>query len=170
MSERRKSKRYRPNQQLVARVRTTVPAQIIDLSETGAKIEIDSSCGPSAILRPGTVCDLWLPRSGADPLRIPAEVRYCRAVGVGKTPDGDPTMLYRSGLEFRFDDESSREALRSHIAGHLPPRLRPDHGEGRSDDEGGSGDESEGEAKRERVRVRVNVENVRRRVKERDQS
>jgi hypothetical protein len=153
MPERRKTRRYRPNQKLLGRVRTTVPARIIDLSETGAKIEVDSSYGPSAVLRPNTTCDLWLPRSGDDPLRLPAKVRYCRAVGVGKNEDGTSGMLYRSGLEFRFEDEVSRTALKAHIEGHLPPQVRRD--------DGGSD-----APRRERVRVRVNIDDVRRRLEE----
>ncbi len=144
--ERRRSRRVRPVEELLGKVKATVPARILDLSVDGAQIEV------GCILRPAAECDLWLPGDGDRGVKLRAEVRRCRAAGFQALPGGDRVMVYRAGLRFEALDAEARAALERHIARNIPA------------------DESGGQPRVKadgRVRIRINSQDIQRRLKER---
>jgi len=144
--ERRRSRRIRPTNELQARVKATVPARIVDLSVTGAQIEV------GCILRPSAECDIWIPDGGGRPVRVRAAVRRCRAIGTRELPGGDRAVLYRAGLEFTDNGRAAREAVEAQIAAAIPP-----------DDSGWHPVPK----RRGRIRIRINSDDIHRRVEER---
>ena len=112
--ERRRNRRIRPNQELLGKVKATVPARVVDLSVDGAQIEV------GCILRPTAECDLWLPGDGRQSVKLRAEVRRCRATGVKELPGGERGMVYRAGLQFTALDPEARSALERHVAQNIP--------------------------------------------------
>ena len=145
--ERRRSRRIRPSNELHARVKATVPARIVDLSVSGAQIEV------GCILRPSAECDIWIPDERGTPVRVRAEVRRCRAVGTRELAGGDRAVLYRAGLEFTGDEEVARRAIEAQIAAAIPP-----------DDSGWH----PAPRRHGRIRVRINSEDIRRRMQDRE--
>lgn len=144
--ERRKNRRIRPNQELLGKVKATVPARVVDLSVDGAQIEV------GCILKPTAECDLWLPGDGRQSVKLRAEVRRCRATGVEELPGGERGMMYRAGLRFTALEPEARSALERHIAKSLP------------DDDSG---EHPVKKRSGRIRIRINSEDIQRRLKER---
>lgn len=144
--ERRKSRRVRPAEELLGKVKATVPARILDLSVDGAQIEV------GCILRPAAECDLWLPGEGNRSVKLRAEVRRCRAAGLQSLAGGDRVMVYRAGLRFEDLNAEARAAVERHIARNIP-----------ADDSGRQPTvKADG-----RVRIRINSEDIHRRLRER---
>ncbi len=109
MDDRRRSKRVKPDENLVGTVKATVPARVVDISPYGAQVEI-----PSA-LRPMVECDVTLPLERG-PLRVRARVQRCRATTMERSATAGPMLMYRAGLEFIAIDEATAEVLRSEFA------------------------------------------------------
>jgi hypothetical protein len=102
MKERRRSKRLVPDNDVVGRVKASVPARILDISAHGVFVEI-----PSA-LRPAVECDLSVPSTEGD-LRLRARVHRCRARSAAPGAQDGPNLVYRAGLEFvRLSDREAR--------------------------------------------------------------
>ena len=101
MTEKRAVPRIEPQQRLSAKVKTSLPARILDISSRGAQIELVNS------LRPQVSCDLRI-QLGDGEFIVRATVRRCRAWGFGLDDKDQRVLLYRAGLEF---DEVAPEAL-----------------------------------------------------------
>lgn len=88
-------------------LKSTVPIEILDLSETGLLFEI------SATLRPGSTYDLSAAFGGA-PFSGLVRVTRCRAGGFASDGHGGSVLLFRAGGEFVGLSEVQRTAL--HLA------------------------------------------------------
>lgn len=106
MHERRRSQRHSPNQDIFARIKSSIPVRIIDVSWHGMKVESTSALPPSG------ECDIWLPSDGGD-VKTRIHVHRCRARFV-QTEDFNG-LMYQAGVEFLDMDANSREALESII-------------------------------------------------------
>ena len=109
MTERRAVPRVEPKKPLPARVKTFMPARIVDISSRGAQIELATS------LRPEVPCDLRIKLQPRDVV-IRAIVRRCRAWGFGLDERDQRVLLYRAGIEF---EEPAPEALTEMLAAAL---------------------------------------------------
>jgi hypothetical protein len=76
-----------------AKVKSALPARIMDISSQGAQLEV------SAMLRPGVCCDLRISLDDGD-VAVRAVVRRCRAMGYGLDEQDRRVLLYRAGVEF----------------------------------------------------------------------
>ena len=104
MDERRQHPRRPVADPVYGRVRSIVPARIVDISQGGLQLELSTS------LRPGTNCEVTVPTlSGTVQLR--AAVRRCRARSV--TSEEGIRLLYYAGLQFEDPTDEEREALAS---------------------------------------------------------
>ncbi|HLE60437.1 MAG TPA: PilZ domain-containing protein [Thermoanaerobaculaceae bacterium] len=106
MDERRAVPRVEPQKPLSARVKTFLPARIVDISSRGAQLELATS------LRPEVPCDLRIQLESGDVV-VHAIVRRCRAWGFGLDEKDQRVLLYRAGIEFQ---EPVPEALTKMIA------------------------------------------------------
>jgi hypothetical protein len=106
MDERRAVPRVEPSKPLPARVKTFLPARIVDISSRGAQIELATS------LRPEVPCDLRIQLETGD-IVVHGIVRRCRAWGFGLDEKDQRVLLYRAGIEF---EEAAPEALTRMIA------------------------------------------------------
>lgn len=93
MPDRRKSERYEPSETILGKVKATVPARVVDISEHGLQVEVP------AALRPSVECDLTLSTEDGK-IRVRARVQRCRAAELAATDGSDRRMMYRAGLEF----------------------------------------------------------------------
>jgi len=109
MTERRAVPRVEPKKPLSARVKTFMPARIVDISSRGAQIELATS------LRPEVPCDLRIQLEPRD-IVVHAIVRRCRAWGFGLDERDQRVLLYRAGIEF---EEPAPEALTEMLAATL---------------------------------------------------
>jgi len=106
MDERRAAPRIEPQKPLRGRVKTFLPARIVDISSRGAQLELATS------LRPEVPCDLRIQLESGD-IVVHAIVRRCRAWGFGLDENDQRVLLYRAGIEF---EEAAPEALTKVIA------------------------------------------------------
>lgn len=106
MTERRAVPRVEPQKPLPARVKTFLPARIVDISSKGAQLELATS------LRPELLCDLRIQLESGD-IVVHGIVRRCRAWGFGLDEKDQRVLLYRAGIEF---DVPAPEALTKMIA------------------------------------------------------
>jgi hypothetical protein len=113
MRERRRIRRTVVETNLIATVKKTVPARIVDISSLGVLVEV------GAALRPLASCEVSIPVSG-DTVRVRATVRRCRVLGPGRLPGGEEAMMFRAGLEFDGGDESVQARLESLWGGRGP--------------------------------------------------
>ncbi len=94
MAERRAVQRVAPEQPLSAKVKTSLPARVVDISSRGAQLEL-MNC-----LRPNVTCELRLQLPDGEVL-VRANVRRCRAWGFGLDEKDQRVLLYRAGVEFQ---------------------------------------------------------------------
>jgi hypothetical protein len=92
-SEQRGATRILVTGRLGARARATLEVRLLDLSKSGTRIEHFGS------LRPGATYAFELPPAFGS-LVLSAKVIHSRVVGTEATPEGEPLLLYRSGLTF----------------------------------------------------------------------
>ncbi len=104
MNERRRIPRRQVVDEVIGRVKATIPARIVDISPFGAQVEV------SAALRPTVECDVWVPVDDGQ-LKVRAAVRRCRATGVRGDGREGAAMVYRAGLEFVGLSESDADVL-----------------------------------------------------------
>lgn len=125
----------------MARVKSTVPARVLDISPFGAQVQA------AAALRPGVECDVTIPVEGGD-MRIRAIVRRCRAAFVADGGDGgDSGMTYRAGLEFvRCSEEEAARLRATYGSRDQPPSP------------------TAGSARRGPIKIRVNASAIERRL------
>jgi hypothetical protein len=104
MLERRRSPRYEPEGEVYARIKSSIPVRIVDVSEHGMQVESSSA------LPPAGQCDIWLPAADGD-VRMRVRVQRCRARFM-KSESGDSRgLVYFAGIEFLEVDAAARSAL-----------------------------------------------------------
>jgi len=114
MRERRRSQRYQADQEIYARIKSSIPVKIVDVSGHGMMVESSSAVPPAG------ACDLWVPGDNGD-VKLRVRVQRSRAQFVNGH-NGGRGLVYRSGLEFLEMDEPARAALESilrHLGGAL---------------------------------------------------
>jgi hypothetical protein len=95
------------------RVRATLDARLLDLSNSGARIEHQNQ------LRPGVACTLELPPTIGE-LVLPVHVVRSVVVGTEKSPTGERLLRYESGLSFANLTGEQREALEAVLKRFAP--------------------------------------------------
>ncbi|MEW6336652.1 MAG: PilZ domain-containing protein [Acidobacteriota bacterium] len=93
VGERRRVARITPAQPVEAKVKTSLPARILDISSRGAQLEV-ANC-----LKPNVICELRLHLIDGE-VTVRALVRRCRAWGFGLDEREQRVLLYRAGVEF----------------------------------------------------------------------
>jgi hypothetical protein len=102
MHDRRRSQRLVADQEIYARIKSSIPVRIVDVSRHGMQVEATSALPPSG------ECDIWLPTEGGD-IRTRVRVQRCRARFVqSKEFQG---LMYQAGVEFLDLDEHAKSAL-----------------------------------------------------------
>ena len=105
MRERRRSPRFQADQEIFARIKSSIPVKIVDVSGHGMMVESSSAVPPAG------ACDLWLPGDNGD-VKLRVRVQRSRAQFINGV-NGNRGLVYRSGLEFLEVDEAARAALES---------------------------------------------------------
>jgi hypothetical protein len=103
--ERRRSARFRPQTEMFARLKSVLPARIVDLSLHGVQVEVTQSLQRRAELR------FSLPTPEGD-LVLRAAVRRCSLTGLRPIPGGERAPVYTAGLEFVEMTNEQQEVLR----------------------------------------------------------
>lgn len=98
MFERRDSPRVSPEKPLTAKLKTSVPVKVVDISTRGVQLEL-----PNALLVKDT-CELRLKVDDGD-VTLRGKVRRCQVWGWRLDVEQPKVLLYRAGLQW---DESSR--------------------------------------------------------------
>jgi hypothetical protein len=109
MLERRRAPRIKLAWTLQAKVRAYVPARVVDVSTTGALLEVDHP------LPPRTACTLRLPVN-EDEIQFSAVIRRCSVGGYGLNEKGEKTVLYKAGVAFEALDPALVAKLKEHFA------------------------------------------------------
>lgn len=109
MLERRRAPRIKLAWTLQAKVKAFVPARVLDVSATGALLEVVHP------LPPRTACTLRLPLNG-DEIQLSAIIRRCTVGGHGLNEKGEKTVLYRAGVAFDAVDPGLLAKLKEHFA------------------------------------------------------
>jgi hypothetical protein len=102
MHDRRRSQRMVADQEIYARIKSSIPVRIVDLSRHGMQVEATSALPPSG------ECDIWLPTDGGD-IRTRVRVQRCRARFV-QTKEFKG-LMYQAGVEFLDLDQDAKSAL-----------------------------------------------------------
>jgi hypothetical protein len=105
MRERRRSQRFQADQEIYARIKSSIPVRIVDVSSHGMMVESSSAVPPAG------ACDLWVPGDEGD-VKLRVRVQRSRAQFVNGSGRGRG-LVYRSGLEVLEMDEPARAALDS---------------------------------------------------------
>jgi PilZ domain-containing protein len=111
-NEKRRSPRMRLSKGTRGQLKSTVPVEILDLSETGLLFEVSST------LRPGSTYDLTATFGGV-PFSGLVRVTRCRAGGFAPDGAGGSLLLFRAGGEFVGLSEKHAEGLRLALATKL---------------------------------------------------
>lgn len=111
-NEKRRSPRIPQSKGTRGQLKSTVPVEILDLSETGLLFEVSST------LRPGSTYDLAA-TFGGYPFAGLVRVTRCRAGGFAPDGKGGSLLLYRAGGEFVGLSEKQVEGLRAALARRL---------------------------------------------------
>jgi hypothetical protein len=108
MNERRATARVAPSEPIPVKLKSSLPARVLDVSAGGVQIEVATS------LRPEADCELRV-QLGDGEMVVRAKVRRCRAWGFGLDESDRRVLLYRAGLEFADPSADSLERLRRHV-------------------------------------------------------
>jgi hypothetical protein len=109
---RRRRARVRVEGEVAGRIHTAQSAPVIDLSESGALIEVPVT------LRPGTVYVLRLPLGTEVALRCRVVRSYVH--GVKRIASGETSITYRSALEFVDLGEKERVLIQQQMVRRSP--------------------------------------------------
>ena len=109
MRDRRVRARVAVHGDVLGKIHATSPAPIVNLSETGALVEVD------CVLRPGTVQMLRLPLPGAGDLVLRCRVVRSFIHGFDRAAGEDSLVRYRAALEFVGLTDEERTALRTQV-------------------------------------------------------
>jgi hypothetical protein len=112
--ERRGRGRVALDGDVLGRIQETGPAPLVNLSETGALVEV------GGVLRPGTVQMLHLPLEGTGELTLRCRVVRSFVHGVDPAPGEEKAVRYRAALEFMDLTDDERAALRTHLQPRRP--------------------------------------------------
>jgi len=107
--ERRQRPRVIVNGEVLSRIHTAAAAPIVNISESGALVEVPVS------LRPGTVYVLKVVLGGRD-LTLRSRVVRSQVQGVKAGAGGESVITYRVAVEFVGLGETERAALRQNLA------------------------------------------------------
>jgi hypothetical protein len=143
MLEKRRSTRYQPTDEIFARIKSSIPVRIVDVSRHGMRVESTSA------LPPAGECDLWIPGDDGD-VRVKIRVQRCRARFMQRD-DGYRGLTYQAGLEFIEMDEKARFALVT-----IVQRLEDEFGESQEI----SGEVEEGAAAESEDQPGIDLQNV----------
>ena len=146
MKERRRAVRVEPRKRIPAKVKASVPGRVVDISKTGALIEVAYS------LRPEVSCELRLQVDNQE-FTVRATVRRCRAWGFGFDENDVRVLLYRAGVEF----DGLPEELTSRIAALLPAAS----GEQQAVASGAEGAAPAAPRRTGPVKIRIDARNIR---------
>lgn len=108
MSERRASPRLTPSRPLPAKVKSSVPARVLDVSSRGMQLELATA------LHPQVTCELKVLLDDGE-LNLRATVRRCRAWGYALGENDQRVLLYRAGVEFPELSGELLERLRGQL-------------------------------------------------------
>ena len=109
MRDRRVRARVAIHGDVLGKIHATSPAPVVNLSETGALVEVD------CVLRPGTVQMLRLPLPGAGELTLRCRVVRSFIHGFDRAPGEESLVRYRAALEFVGLTDDERAALRAQV-------------------------------------------------------
>lgn len=109
--ERRKRPRVSVHGEVQGRIHTSSSAPILDLSETGALLEV------SSVLRPGSIYALRLPIGPEGVLNLRSRVVRSYVHGFQPQKGGETLVRYRAAVEFIDVSSQDRALLRSHLDG-----------------------------------------------------
>jgi PilZ domain-containing protein len=111
LKERRGRPRVALHGEVLGTIHATSSAPVVNLSETGALVEVDS------VLRPGTVQMLRLPLPGAGELTLRCRVVRSFIHGFDPAAGEESVVRYRAALEFVSLSDEERAALRARLGG-----------------------------------------------------
>lgn len=109
--ERRKRPRVSVQGEVLGRIHTSSSAPILDLSETGALLEV------SSVLRPGSIYAVRLPVGPDSVLSLRGRVVRSYVHGFRPQKGGETLVRYRAALEFVETTPQDRALLRGHLDG-----------------------------------------------------
>ena len=109
MRDRRVRARVAVHGDVLGKIHATSPAPVVNLSETGALVEVD------CVLRPGTVQMLRLPLPDGRELILRCRVVRSFIHGFDRAAGEESVVRYRSALEFVGLTEEERAALRAQL-------------------------------------------------------
>lgn len=95
-----------PRGDVWCRVKSSLPARLVDISPLGVQVEIPAPLEPLAEV------GVSIPVIGGT-VWLRARVQRCRAAGIGMTGSADRGMVYRAGLEFTSAGQSEVRAIRA---------------------------------------------------------
>jgi hypothetical protein len=93
MNERRATARVAPSEPIPVKLKSSLPARVLDISAGGIQVEVGTS------LRPEADCELRVQLADGEVV-VRAKVRRCRAWGFGLDESDRRVLLYRAGLQF----------------------------------------------------------------------
>ena len=96
---------------VLGKIHATNAAPIVNLSETGALVEVE------CVLRPGTVQMLRLPLRGSGELTVRCRVVRSFIYGFDRAAGEESVVRYRAALEFVGLSDEERAALRAQLEG-----------------------------------------------------
>ncbi len=106
--DRRTSPRVIPDKPVRAKVRSSIPARVVDVSLTGMQIELETP------LRPQIACDARVMLEEGE-VTLRGAVTWCRASGFALDERDQRVLLYRAGIAFNQLSEECLERLRSQL-------------------------------------------------------
>lgn len=110
MNERRQVERVSVNGVVAASVKSTVPARVIEISTSGARVEI-----PTA-LRPSVNCRFALEVESGEVFEVWVKVQRCRIRQLGTTETKRTEVSFIAGLEFETMGRRKRRKLERLLA------------------------------------------------------
>ena len=108
--ERRRRPRVKLGGGVVAKVQTVLHAPVIDLSATGALVEVEEA------LRPGARCTVRIPLSANTMLRLGARVVRSTLVALGRKVAGGGAR-YQAAVEFVDVSDGDAKQLNAYLEG-----------------------------------------------------
>jgi hypothetical protein len=105
--ERRRRRRVKLGGGVVAKVQTVLHAPVIDLSATGALVEVEEA------LRPGARCMVKIPLSENTTLRLSARVVRSTLVALGRKGGGG--ARYQAAVEFVDVSDGDAKQLNAYL-------------------------------------------------------
>ena len=108
-AERRRHPRVPVHGEVMGSIHTVASAPFVDLSETGALLEV------TCALKPGSFYRLKFTVPGTGEMMLKTRVVRSFVQGFKTGPKGETVLLYRTALEFVELLESERTALQKHL-------------------------------------------------------